>query len=130
MDLEELVRTGLAAGTREKARELVVAEVGLICAADADCDPAEVKKTLLSNIGYWAGYCNPAQAQRIYEIFDTEHPIFGRREPTPEEAFARGSLLGYLCSGNVSKEKQEAAEKFVKREDWDGLIEWIGHERK
>lgn len=130
MDLEELVRTGLAAGTREKARELVAAEVGLICAADADCDPAEVKKTLLSNIGYWAGYCNPAQAQRIYEIFDTEHPIFGRREPTPEEAFARGFWHAYACSGKASALDLEAAQKFVERRDWDGLIGWIGHECK
>lgn len=105
-------------------------EVDHICAEDAGRDPAEVRKTLLSNIGYYAGYCDLKTADRIYKLFDTEHPIFGHRHPTAEEAFARGSLLGYLSLKKVSKAKQQTAQEFVEREDWHGLIEWLDDERK
>ena len=128
MDLAEIVQKALAAGTREKARELVAAEVGRICAADAKRDPAEVKKTLLSNIGYYTGYCDFETGDRICDLFETEHPIFGRRHPTAEEAFARGQLHGYLHSGRASQAGQEALQAFVAREDWPGLIEWMFQE--
>lgn len=42
------------------------------------------------NVGYAAGYFDRETAQRIYEWCETSHPIFGRSEPTPEEAFEMG----------------------------------------
>jgi hypothetical protein len=128
MDLEKIVRTALAAGTREKARELVAAEVENIRKKEPRRDPAEVKRTLLSNIGYIAGYEDPTTADRIYELFDTEHPVFGRRHPTGEEALARGMLRGYLTSGRASQAGQKAVQAFADREDWSGLIEWMTQE--
>lgn len=125
MSILEIIEVGLKAGTREKAQELVEAEVKRLCMAEPGLDRALAKKTLLSNIGYMAGYENPDTAQRIYEIFDTEHPFFGRRQPSAEEAMATGMLHGYLQSGEASETGKETAQAFAKCEDWTGLIEWM-----
>jgi hypothetical protein len=42
------------------------------------------------NIGYFAGYYDSETSRRVQELFETEHPIFGKTEPTPEEAFMAG----------------------------------------
>jgi hypothetical protein len=128
MDLAEIVRTGLAAGTREKARELVAEEVGRICAAEPKRDPTEVKTTLLSNIGYLAGYEDLETADRIYDLFETEHPVFGRHHPTPQEALARGLFYGYRNSGRATQAGKEATQALVDHEDWKGLIDWMMQE--
>ena len=128
MDLEEMVQTALVAGTKEKARALVDAETARICAAETGRRPAEVKKILLSNIGYMAGYKDQTTADRIYELFDTEHPFFGRRHPTAEEAFVRGRLWGYLTLNKPGMAKQLEANAFVESEDWAGLMNWIDRE--
>lgn len=46
-----------------------------------------------SNIGYVAGYFNRETMRRIHEYTGTTHPIFGRHEPTPEEAFELGKRM-------------------------------------
>lgn len=129
MDSEEIIQTALTAGTKEKAQALVEAETARICAAEAGRRPTEVKTILLSNIGYMAGYEDEATADRIYELFDTEHPIFGRRHPTAEEAFACGSLRGYLTLNKPGLAKQLEVNAFVESEDWAGLIDWLNNER-
>lgn len=48
----------------------------------------------LANIGYFSGYYDSAIALKIQEVFKTAHPIFGRRMPSPEEAFEMGQRLG------------------------------------
>jgi len=45
------------------------------------------------NIGYLAGYYSREKATQIYDWFNVSHPIFGRSEPTPEEAFHAGMKL-------------------------------------
>ncbi|MDR1626999.1 MAG: hypothetical protein LBT33_10720 [Spirochaetia bacterium] len=45
------------------------------------------------NIGYFSGYYDTETMKRVHEVFDTEHPIFGKKEPTPEEAFTAGKNL-------------------------------------
>jgi hypothetical protein len=40
---------------------------------------AKTSNFALSNIGYIAGYYDSKTAQRILKIFNTEHPIFGRK---------------------------------------------------
>jgi hypothetical protein len=45
------------------------------------------------NVGYLAGYYSREKANQIYEWFGVSHPIFGYREPTPEEAFYAGMKL-------------------------------------
>ncbi len=45
------------------------------------------------NIGYYAGYFDTVSQQRIFELFDTEHPLFGRITPTNEQAFKAGGMM-------------------------------------
>lgn len=50
-----------------------------------------------ANIGYLMGYYEVEERQRVYGLFakfDVSHPVFGRSEPSPEEAFAAGEKLG------------------------------------
>lgn len=47
-----------------------------------------------TNLGYYAGYYDRATVERVNELFDTEHPVFGREYPTPEQAFNAGKKLG------------------------------------
>lgn len=59
------------------------------------------------NIGYIAGYCSREQADRIYDWFDCEHPVFGKKEPTFEEAFSAGMKLGEYTKKYGSKKALE-----------------------
>jgi hypothetical protein len=54
----------------------------------------EARAVLLENIGYMTGYMSPEQGDRIMELFNTEHPIWGRNHPTPEEALRLGIEYG------------------------------------
>lgn len=50
-----------------------------------------------SNIGYLMGYYDAKARLRVYglfEAFSVGHPIFGREEPTPIEAFGAGVISG------------------------------------
>jgi hypothetical protein len=57
-------------------------------------DEKEARRILLTNIGYFAGYYPNDLADRVYGLFQTQHPIFGLTHPTAEEAFKAGYLLG------------------------------------
>lgn len=48
----------------------------------------------LENIGYWSGYYSREMSAKIQEVFKTSHPIFGRTQPTAEQAFEMGKTLG------------------------------------
>lgn len=56
--------------------------------------PRVAKKIAKKNIGYWAGYYDEETARRIWRLFRTEHPVFGKRWPGPREAFQLGVKLG------------------------------------
>lgn len=43
-----------------------------------------------SNLGYFSGYYSNEERLRFQNIFDVEHPIFGSKTPTAEEAFQMG----------------------------------------
>jgi hypothetical protein len=53
----------------------------------------------LSNIGYWSGYFSDEMAEKIQSVFRTEHPIFGKKRPTTEEALALGEKIGTKAKG-------------------------------
>lgn len=42
------------------------------------------------NIGYYAGYFDQQTRDRVYDLFETDHPVFGRECPTVNQAFAMG----------------------------------------
>lgn len=48
------------------------------------------------NLGYYAGYYDNETRERVEQLFNCWHPIFGsaKQPPTPEEAFAAGQKLG------------------------------------
>jgi len=73
--------------TREKAEELVK-----------------------SNLGYYAGYYDAETRERVEDLFDCEHPIFGKIEkngaPSPGQAFEAGIAL----ANEMMKVKTESEE--------------------
>lgn len=42
------------------------------------------------NLGYFSGYHPEEKRKRFMEVFGIEHPIFGSKTPTAEEAFQMG----------------------------------------
>ena len=50
----------------------------------------EARTKLLHNIGYVTGYLSHQQADNVMELFNTEHPVFGRKHPSVEDAFRMG----------------------------------------
>lgn len=70
-------------------------------------DPDEARKIVLANIGYYCGYYPAELADKVYEMFDTEHPILGKTHPTPEDALRIGMEWGRR---NKEKIKAEDAE--------------------
>jgi hypothetical protein len=48
----------------------------------------------LQNIGYFSGYYSKEKSKEICQVFRTEHPVFGKTDPSPEQAFAMGEKMG------------------------------------
>lgn len=50
-----------------------------------------------SNLGYFAGYYDKYTCDLIYEVYCTEHPIFGKKPygVSAEDAFLAGLEAGY-----------------------------------
>lgn len=65
------------------------------------------------NIGYFAGYYDSDVAQRVYQLFNCEHPIFGKIQPTPEQSLKAGMLLGETMKNSldVQTATQQVREK-------------------
>jgi len=88
-EIMERVANGM---DKEEANETLKLHVEE-CVALGD-DKEEATKLFRLNIGYFAGYYDHAVADKAYELFDTEHPIFGKEHPSPEEIFRRGFQHG------------------------------------
>lgn len=54
----------------------------------------DIRAACLSNIGYITGYMDKESHDRVLQLFKTEHPVFGLKIPTAEEAFAAGLKFG------------------------------------
>src|SRR5271155_2446298 len=75
--------------TQEQANALIedeVADRAKIC----NITEEEARSVLLANIGYTTGYMTHAQADTIMELFNIEHPVWGRTHPTPDEIVKLG----------------------------------------
>ncbi len=66
--------------TREEAQEF-------LALYKSDCEYAE------HNIGYISGYYDNETASRIRDLFHVHHPIFGNKNPSPEEALEAGKKM-------------------------------------
>ena len=47
-----------------------------------------------SNLGYLTGYFGPKEADRLRELFEVSHPVFGNKNPTPAQALEAGMIMG------------------------------------
>lgn len=52
------------------------------------------REIALHNLGYYAGYHEYHVRVLIEKVFGAVHPIFGSKNPTPEEAFKLGYEYG------------------------------------
>lgn len=75
--------------TKEQAAALVAEEVAEMVER-YNVSAEEAKKTLLSNIGYVTKYLSHKQADNVMDLFETEHPAYGRQHPSAEEAYRLG----------------------------------------
>jgi outer membrane phospholipase A len=103
-ELFNLVQDGKLKTVKE-ARVIIAEEVEARARATGQSEE-EARAILLHNIGYHTGYCDHALADQIMKLYETEHPIFGRTHPTPEEA----SRLG-IEHGKKSLEKRAQDEQ-------------------
>lgn len=61
------------------------------------CSHEEAENIVKSNLGYFAGYYDAKTCDLIYEVYCTEHPVFGKKPYgiSPEDAFKAGLEAGY-----------------------------------
>lgn len=72
--------------TQEQAREIVKQEAER-AALYYEISVEKARENILASIGYATGYYSHTFALHVLDLFETEHPIFGRTSPTPEEAY-------------------------------------------
>ena len=51
------------------------------------------------NLGYYAGYYSAETMQRVNQLFQTTHPVFGGKVPTPTEALQAGQNMARAMKG-------------------------------
>lgn len=82
--------------TRDEAEEFWNAYVAHLSRPDAKLLGKSPEEVAAANIGYLMGYYGADDRQRVYDLFSEHsvaHPIFGREEPTPDEALDAGGRL-------------------------------------
>jgi hypothetical protein len=98
----------LACATREEATAWLLAEIDRTmddpkwvadCLAAEQLPTAETARQLIRrNLGYLAGYYDQATSQKVHDLFDADHPVFGGPDywtrVTFEEALRKGRELG------------------------------------
>jgi hypothetical protein len=102
--LEQIMNLAKAEDFSKQNAEAIVKEQVDEMVATLHYQPDLARKIVLQNIGYYCGYYPPAIADKVYEMFDTEHPIFGRTHPTPEEALRIGMEMGRAAKEKAQKE--------------------------
>lgn len=90
MTYGQLLDAACACKTKEEADALVNARIEEVCVARHEMTVTDAREVVLHNIGYLSGYCDSETADRIYELFETSHPIVGRLHPSPDEALRAG----------------------------------------
>jgi hypothetical protein len=88
--------------TKEQAAALVEQEAAEI-AEHNGISVEDARAKLLEDIGYVTGYLSHEQADRIMELFGTEHPIFGKGHPSMEDAYRLGKEYGERSKKKLEK---------------------------
>lgn len=76
--------------TKEEAEQVIALLTEAVQYKEPNLSREDARKVTLKNVGYCSVYFGPEEALRIMELFDTTHPVFGRLNPTPKEAFEAG----------------------------------------
>jgi hypothetical protein len=120
--MEQLMDLVLQCNTKEAAQALIDKEVKRI-SEESSVNVSEAKRRVIFSIGYMAGYCsNQEEAKQIFEMFETEHPFFGKTLPEPDVAFNLGCRLGELTASAEGMKKVLA---FMDAGDYAGLRAWM-----
>ena len=87
----------LSCTTREEAEAWIQSEI-VRYETEFHVPAEEARKTILTNIGYMAGYYSADTAKKIHSLFDAAHPILGKtweKEPAAlaVEALEAGKAL-------------------------------------
>ena len=85
LEIMQKVNEGI---TKDEASAIFAAQVEDL--KGLGVEEAEARRRVKANIGYFAGYYSAELQDKAYDLFETEHPIFGRSHPTPEEALRLG----------------------------------------
>jgi hypothetical protein len=93
MSVPELIKAALAAGTKEATNDLITLQVGEMMLV-LGYTPEEARRLVLANVGYYTGYLEYEKADKVMELFETEHPVWGKTHPTPEEIARLGREYG------------------------------------
>jgi hypothetical protein len=75
----------------------------------------EARSVIKHNIGYCTGYMTPEDADRINDLFETEHPVWGRTHPTPEEALRLGVEWGERSLKSKENDDDKKASRKTRR---------------
>jgi hypothetical protein len=102
--LEEIMNLARAEDfTKENAQTIVKEQVEEMVTA-LHYTPEEARKIMLANLGYYCGYYPSDLADKVYEMFETEHPILGKTHPTPEETLRIGMEWSRRAKEQAQKE--------------------------
>lgn len=86
----QIMKEVVACKTEEEAKEWLDGEVER-WVEEHGKDPTYARKTILSNIGYGAGYYDAETAIRIKGLFKAVHPILG--DPEVYHSMTAGELI-------------------------------------
>lgn len=108
-DILNLAKDGVIT-TKEQAAAIIEEEVTARMSI-ALSEEEEARSIIKANIGYCTGYMTPEQADKINDLFNTEHPVWGRSHPTPKQALRLG--IEYADRGKdmerpIDDQKQDA----------------------
>lgn len=100
-DMGEIVAEIARTGDRQRAKAFLESYRAFCQATTGKAANAD------DNIGYWTGYFSPELARQAREVFAVEHPIFGKVQPTVEEALQAGYAMGRGENPRVDPESDQ-----------------------
>ena len=77
VEVAELMKRAAACTTKQDADQ-VLAEI--MAALPGKLSHGDALRIVKENIGYWSGYYSREECKRMLRLFDTQHPIFGKRQ--------------------------------------------------
>jgi hypothetical protein len=73
----------------KKEADLYFADYVAFIQKDTDIKQEAAVRYAKEDIGYYSGYFDKKVFERINELFNTKHPVFGKKYPTLDEALSK-----------------------------------------